>query len=114
MGLPRDTDTATARIQGRARRQARHPRYLQSLCLVVLVVAMNIEDEEALALWQRNRGETPMSKEAIERMESMLAEYYGRSTSNEFERQQSCVHEIFTAPQPMFLSDSPEQLSSAF
>jgi hypothetical protein len=31
-----------------------------------------------------------------------------------FEDQQSCVHEIFTAPQPMFLSDLPEQLSSAF
>ncbi len=31
-----------------------------------------------------------------------------------FEDQQSCVTEIITAPQPMFLSDLPPRLSEAF
>lgn len=74
---------------------------------------MNAKDEEALRIWQLNRGQTPMSQDAIDRMNSLLAEFYG-PTSAEFERQQSCVTEIITAPQPMFLSDLPERLSSAF
>jgi hypothetical protein len=74
--------------------------------------SMNIEDEEALRIWQLNRGQTPMSQEAIERMESMLAEYYGRVTSNEYERQLSCVTEIFSA-KPIFTSDLPSRLSGA-
>ena len=73
---------------------------------------MNARDEAALALWQKNRGQTPMSQEAIERMESMLAEYYDRVTSNEYERQQSCVTEIFSAKQ-IFTSDLPSHLSGA-
>jgi hypothetical protein len=73
---------------------------------------MNVEDEAALALWQEKRGETPMSQEAIERMESMLADYFGRITSNEYERQQSCVTEIFSE-RPIFCSDLPCHLSEA-
>jgi hypothetical protein len=73
---------------------------------------MNVEDEAALALWQINRGQTPMNQEAIDRMESMLAEFYGRPTSNEYERIMSCVTEIFSA-KPIFTSDLPCHLSEA-
>lgn len=44
---------------------------------------------------------------------ALMEEFKSFPTSNEYERQQSCVHEIFTAPQPMFLSDLPSPLSAA-
>lgn len=45
---------------------------------------------------------------------ALMTEYFDPTTSDEYERIQSCVHEIFTAPQPMFLSDLPSALSQAF
>ena len=67
---------------------------------------MNAQDEAALALWQRNRGMTPMSQEAIERMNSLLADFYGRPTQDEFDRIQSRVSEIMSCPE-IISSPSP-------
>jgi hypothetical protein len=62
--------------------------------------------DSALALYQAHRNSPEI--------EALIDQFFSFPTSNEFERQQSCVHEIITAPQPMFLSDLPERLSSAF
>lgn len=44
---------------------------------------------------------------------ALMEDYFSGPTSNEYEEIQSCVHEIFTAPQPIFLSDLPSPLSGA-
>ena len=72
---------------------------------------MNARDEEALRIWQEKRGMTPMSQEAIDRMEARLREYFG-PTSNEYERQMSCVAEIFSE-RPIFYSDLEPRLLAA-
>ena len=72
---------------------------------------MNARDEEALRIWQLNRGQVPMSQDAIDRMNSLLAEFYG-PTSNEYERQMSCVAEIFSE-RPIFYSDLEPRLLAA-
>ena len=107
-GPPNDASTAKARIHRNNRGQARSPRYLQSLDLVVLVAEMTSQQiaDEALALWRANKNSPEI--------EALIEEFFRFPTSNEFERQQSCVTEIITAPQPMFLSDLPERLSEAF
>lgn len=58
---------------------------------------MNAQDEAALAIWLENRGVTPMSQDAIDRMNSLLDQFYG-PTSNQYEDQLRCVHEAMSAP----------------
>jgi hypothetical protein len=62
--------------------------------------------DSALALYQAHRGSPEI--------EALIEEFFRFRTRNEFDEVQSCVHEIFTAPQPMFLSDLEPRLSSAF
>jgi hypothetical protein len=58
----------------------------------------------ALSIYQTNR-KSP-------EIEALLDQFFSFPTSNEFERRQSCVTEIFTAPQPTFTSDLPLHLSA--
>lgn len=61
--------------------------------------------DEALELWRANK--------RYPEIEALLDEYFGIISRERYEEQQSCVHEIFTAPQPMFLSDLPCHVSAA-
>jgi hypothetical protein len=65
---------------------------------------MQPRDEQALALWQAHRHSPEI--------ESLLDAFFNFPTSNEYERQQSCVTEIFSA-KPIFTSDLPSHLSGA-
>ena len=58
----------------------------------------------ALSIFQANR-KSP-------EMESLLDAFFNFPTSNEYERQQSCVTEIFSE-RPIFYSDLPQHLSEA-
>jgi hypothetical protein len=68
------------------------------------VTSQQIADE-ALALWRANKNSPEI--------EALIEEFFSFRTRNEFDEVQSCVHEIFTSPQPMFLSDLPCHLSEA-
>ena len=72
---------------------------------------MNARDEAALALWLENRGMTPMSQDAIDRMNSLLDQFYGCPTQNEYDRQMSCVEAEFPTC-VTFISQSSSQSSA--
>jgi hypothetical protein len=65
---------------------------------------MTPRDEAALALYQAHKNSPEI--------ESLLDAFFNFPTSNEYERQQSCVTEIFTE-RPIFLSDLPSHLAEA-
>lgn len=67
---------------------------------------MNARDEEALAIWQQARGETPMTTEAIERMESRLREFFDSKTAEEYEAQLRSVSECMSCPETTGLPSS--------
>jgi hypothetical protein len=60
--------------------------------------------DAGLAIWQAHRHSPEI--------ESLLDAFFNFPTSNEYERQQSCVTEIFSA-KPIFTSDLPPALSAA-
>jgi hypothetical protein len=67
---------------------------------------VNTRDEMALRLHQTSRRHPEI--------ETLMDEFFGRIvTAAQYEEIQSCVHEIFTAPQPIFLSDLPCHVSEA-
>jgi len=65
---------------------------------------MTPRDEAALALYQSHKHSPEI--------EALLDQFFNFPTSNEYERQQSCVTEIFSE-RPIFISDLPPALSSA-
>lgn len=60
---------------------------------------MNARDEAALAIWLENRGQTPMSQEAVERMESRLREFFDSKTADDYEDQLRAVSKEMSACQ---------------
>jgi hypothetical protein len=46
-------------------------------------------------------------------MAALIKNEIRRPTEDQYMEMLRCVHEIFTAPQPMFLSDLPSHLSGA-
>lgn len=60
--------------------------------------------DEALALYWANKNSPEI--------EALIEEFFRFPTSNEFERQQSCVTEIFSE-RPIYYSDLPPHLLGA-